>query len=89
LSKSQGIVYMNALPCLKTVTQVSPVAGCPSTNSTDENIEQVHVVILVSQQVTIEKVAYHLFVGHGLAHEIVHSGYCIVKCVYEGLQYNS
>jgi hypothetical protein len=57
------------------------VTGCPSTYSTDENIERVRVVILASQWATIDRVAHHLHIGHGLAHEISHSGFGIVKCV--------
>jgi len=40
---------VNGLSCLKAVTQVSSVAACPSTYGTDENIEQVCVMILVSR----------------------------------------
>ena len=40
---------MNGLSRLKAVAQISSVAGCPSTYGTDENIEQVRVVILVSR----------------------------------------
>jgi transposase-like protein len=46
-------------------------AGCPSTATTDDNIECVRDMVV--RRLTIDEVANHLQINHGSAYDIIHN----------------
>ena len=47
-------------------------AGCPSTSTTDEKIQQAREMVLANRRVAIDKVACSLHISHGSAYQIIH-----------------